>query len=210
MSAETCYHEFTEKGERVFALELAGPGDGKDSFREPFTVNRLIPEGDLAPLHSRANGTLCGVVGGFHPLMVEERKEMVPVVQESLGPSTNRAIRTVLILPASPFDPAPDQGSHQPELMAGETDPFERVPAGEEPAEFMQQVFGEPVGIGTASGFLHALELADQVGQTQLPHAGCMIGSISGIVVAGKDSTEGFTQGGFEDLGCPACGHLEK
>lgn len=210
MTVETRGHEFTEECERVFVLELTGPGNGEDSFREPLAVGRLIPEGDLSPLHGWADSALGDVVGRLNSLLLEERKEMVPVVQEPPGPGTHGAIGTVLVMPAGLSDATSDQGGRQPELLTGKADPLERVPAGKEPAKFMQEILGESVGIGAASGFLHALELADEMGQTQLPLAGGMIGPISGMVVAGKDAAKGLAEGAFEDLGGPARGHLEK
>ena len=74
-----------EKGERISLLHDTGPNGGKESCGQRFAAFGLVPEADFSPLDGRAYSALRGVVGRFHPLMIQEGEQMIPMLEESSG-----------------------------------------------------------------------------------------------------------------------------
>ena len=80
-SVSVSFYRLDQELEGVSLLENAGSFGSQESSGQEFSFVGLVSEADLSPLYSRANCSLCGVVGWFYSFVLDEREQAVPVVQ---------------------------------------------------------------------------------------------------------------------------------
>ena len=84
----------------VSSLKPASPGDGKGAFREPFPGWGLAAETDFSPLHGKAQCSFRCVVGRLDVFMEDEGKEVIPVLERTLGACDDCGVLAGLIVSA--------------------------------------------------------------------------------------------------------------
>lgn len=104
--------------ERVFAVELTGPGHRKNSLGETLPGVRLVSKAELSPWDGGPGCLLRWTVCGFHSLIKEAGKQMIPVVEQSLGPGAHLCIRAGQALATVPFHPCLHQSGGILELLS--------------------------------------------------------------------------------------------
>ena len=82
-------------GQNVPMLEITSFGDGQQASRGPFACGAAVAEANLAPLHAGAERPFRAVVGRFHTLSLEERKEPLVVLEKGRGQIAHLAVGAI-------------------------------------------------------------------------------------------------------------------
>ena len=164
--------------EGILALQLAGSGDGQDSFGESLPCFGLIAKTKFSPLYGRPDSLFRCIVGGLYPLVGEESEKISPILEGSLGSSTNRSVRATFVFQAISFHSSPHEGRGIQELVAVNVALAESVPAREDMPDLCQHILSKHISIRAAAAFLEAQELANQVCPAELPQSFLMVGAV--------------------------------
>ena len=81
--------------QNVPVLEITSFGDGQQASRGLFARGTAVAEADLAPLHAGAERPFRAVVGRFHTLSLEERKEPLVVLEKGRGQIAHLAVGAI-------------------------------------------------------------------------------------------------------------------
>lgn len=188
---------------------MTGSGHGKNPLGETLPGVGLVPEAELSPLDGRPDCLFGSIVRGLYSLMSEESEKMIPVIEQSLGPSAYLSIRAGKVLLAVPFHPSPHQSGGIQELLASDVTLSESMPATEDSPHFIEHVLGEYVGIRAGATILECFELSDDVSPAKLPDSFLLVRTVGRMVIGGDHPLENIAQNGSEDLGTPACSYGE-
>ena len=99
-SREGVRHDLSKEMKGVSSLKPAGSGDGKRTFSKSFPGWGLAAETDFSPLHGKAQCALRSVVGRFNAIMVDEGKEVIPVLERTLSAGDDCGVLAGLIVSA--------------------------------------------------------------------------------------------------------------
>src|SRR4030067_1207624 len=170
-SAAICVECLDKIQERALSLEQTRPRYRKEASGEEFTIVRLITETDLPPLHSRANASLCNVVGGFDSIIIQKREEAVPVIeQSSRHPRYIRIFGQLVHLEAvahacSERNGFPDKG------LPIQTVAPEHIEQSEHPAHLREHPSGEFHCVRTPARMADSFDLSAGINPTDLPQS---------------------------------------
>jgi len=195
--------------EWILAPELASSGHRKNPLGKSLSGFGLVTEAKLSPLHGGTEIPFGYIVCGLNPLMSEEKEEMIPVVEQSLGTSAHLFIRAGEVLLTVLFHACPHQSGGIEELLSSDVALAESMPATEDLPHFLEHVSGEYVGIRAGTAILECFELSDDVGPAKLPESFLLVRTVGRVVVGCDHPMEDIAQNGSEDLGSPACSNGE-
>lgn len=128
---------------------------------------------------------------------------MIPVIEQSFGPSAYVTVRARQVLLAVPFHTCPHQNGGIQKLLTSDITLAESMPATQDPSHFREHVLREYVSIRACPTILEGFELSDNMSPAELPDSFFVVRTVSRMVVGGNHSLEDIAQNGSEDLGPP-------
>jgi len=191
-----------EEIERVFSLHDAGPGNGQESSGERLAVFGLISETDLSPLDRRSDSSLSGVVGGFHSLVIEKGKQVVPMLEKASGSTCHIMIRGQLVGLQAIADACPDRDRFCDKGPPIRPPVLEGVPEGKQASDFSEHPSCEPYAIGAPARMFEPFEGPDDMGPTDLSFP-LVVGVVRREHIRTDDPVEDVAKDSLEHLCSP-------